>query len=319
MNFPDVIQLNNGLLLLGKTPHKLNEVLTSSLKISEISFENFRSNMISRRNYCNERGLSYQHFIFPEKTSYYPSYYPYGNFTSIADLCSEYFTDDVVAIQDRLPKEDLNVFLKTDTHLSFEGEMLTSIEILKCFFDIKEKEVIETFQTFRIGPEEVLCDLGKKLTPPIKEMRYSKKTPFLVRYDNRTGVNDGLFIICMNKQMLEKNRSKRLLIFGDSFMEMNLQFLSYFYSDILYCRTRFFHREIIEQFCPDHVITENAERYLVSIKSDAEAPRFNCIFPMRGVQVSQKELSYKALNAQLNFGRKPYEDFIHEFKVKYTN
>ncbi len=308
----NVIQGQEKYLFLGETPHNYNEIIQGKLSLSEKSLNIFKNNIKGRSEYCKEKGIAYKHFIFPEKTNVLAHLYPHKIVNNILEQSQDYFTKEVIDLSATLKSIDFP-YLKTDTHLSFDGEVASSIKILSNFFMFEHEKIKNIFEGFKDKGIEVFCDLGRKLKPQLKEVRYTKKTGFLQRYHNRAGVNDGLFILCLNKEKLKNGESKRLLIFGDSFMEFNLQFLSYFYSEILFCRTRYFHKEMVEMFKPDDLITENIERYLASINSDDEAPIFNLMYGIRGIESPINAVVYEAYNANLLFGRKPYKEFLNKF------
>jgi len=88
-----------------------------------------------------------------------------------------------------------------------------------------------------------------------------------------------------------------------------------FYSEILFCRTRYFHDEIATMFQPDHVITESAERYFSGVRLDESAPRFNLLYGLRGSDYSRDEGFYRAYNAVLNHGKSTYASFLHGVKT----
>ena len=83
--------------------------------------------------------------------------------------------------------------------------------------------------------------------------------------------NDGILDILISRDAVF---SKRLLVFGDSFLRQMLTMLSRFFAEIVFCRTRFFHTEMMELLRPDVVLTGNVERYLSSVPSDRERPFF---------------------------------------------
>ena len=161
------------------------------------------------------------------------SYFPISETISFSDQYRPYFTNDVIDLSEHLP-DTTEHFFKTDTHLNFEGKVKTSIEILKYFFNFDENVIDQTFDSFRGNSVEMRGDLGAKITPVINENRYEIITKYLKRFHNQVGANDGLTIVCFNRDRIKQNESLRLLIFGDSFCERTLQFLSYFYSEILF-------------------------------------------------------------------------------------
>lgn len=308
----DVIIGKDEQLFLAKSVHNILDHITGKISIPESSKVNFFKNITSRQKYCQERGISYKHVIYPDKSSVMKSFFPVKNTTSFSDRYRPFFTESVLDLCEYLPDSDKHYF-KTDTHLNFEGKVETSLKIMGFFFSFDEDEIRNIFQSFKGDPSLMNGDLGSKLTPKIQEERFSIKTRFLKRFHNQVGANDGLVVICLNKEKLNDKSSKRLLIFGDSFCERTLQFISHFYSEILFCRTRYFHQEIVDMYQPDHVITESAERYFSNVRLDELAPRFNLVYGLKGSGYSDNKEFYNAFNAVLNFGRPQYHLFIHNF------
>jgi hypothetical protein len=309
----EVIEGKDGVLFLAKSLHNIVDHITGKIAIDQNFFINFYKNIINRSTYCKSRNIIYKHIIYPDKSTVMKSYFPIADTISFSERYRPYFTDDVVDLGDCL-QDTTKYFFKTDTHLNFDGKVKTSIEILKNFFDFNEQEIKQVFDGFRGTTTEMIGDLGSKINPIQKEIRYEIITRFLKRFHNQTGANDGLVIICFNRDKIKKNKCKRLLIFGDSFCERTLQFISYFYSEILFCRSRYFHDEVVSMFKPDHLITESAERYFSNVRLDDVAPRFDLIYGLKSAKYVQNTEFYRAYNAVLNYGRTQYNQFIDSFK-----
>lgn len=232
----------------------------------------------------------------------------------------ELLTSDVVDLHDCLLELGSESFFKTDTHLTFEGKVVTTKEILSHFFDknfLTEQDVDFRLSSLKGSERLMLGDLGSKLEPRVQEKRYDINATNLKRFSNQVGANDGLAVVVFNKEKIKtlpKKESPRLLIFGDSFAERTLPLLGQVYQEILFCRSRYFHEEIIDIFKPDHVITESAERYFSSVRSDLMCPRFNLVYGLKGNRHSEDKEFYKAFNAVLNFGRPSYIQYMNRFK-----
>ena len=310
----EVLEGRNGNLFLIKSVHNILKHITGKIIVDENFKKNFQQNILARAEYCLDRNIQYKHFIYPDKISVLIDDFPIDDTISFSEMYKPFFTGDVVDLKDCLVGEDATkYFFKTDTHLSFDGKVKTSMEILSYFFNFDSVEIEKKFNSFRGGEKEMLGDLGGKLDPKIYEKRYDIITKFLKRFNNQVGANDGLVIVCLNKDMLRNKEHKKLLIFGDSFCERTLPLLSYFYSEVLFCRSRYFHKEIVEMFEPDHLITESAERYFSSVRLDEEAPRFNLVYGLKGAKYSESTDFYRAYNAVLNPKSPQYTRFMSKF------
>ena len=308
----EVIVGNDDQLFLAKSVHNILDHITGKIKIPESSLVNFYKNITNREAFCRERGIKYKHVIYPDKSTVMRSYFPISDITPFSVHYQPYYTNSVLDLQRCLHDSDKHYF-KTDTHLNFEGKKVTSIEIMKSFFDFDISDIESVYESFRGGKKLITGDLGSKMQPKIQEHRHEIVTRFLKRFHNQVGANDGFAVVCMNKDKLQESSSKRLLIFGDSFCERSLQFFAYFYSEVLFCRSRYFHDEIVNMFQPDHIITESAERYFSNVRIDELAPRFNLVYGLKGAGYSDNKEFYMALNAVLNFGRIQHSLFIHKF------
>jgi hypothetical protein len=308
----EVISGKDDVLFLTGSVHKIMDHMTGKASIPEYSLVNFHKNLESRRKYCEDRGINYRHVIYPDKISVMKSFFPVKGLVTYSDRYRPYFTDSVLDLQNHIPDEN-SFFFETDTHLNFKGKVETSLVILKEFFDLDVMAVRDVFNSFKGAEQEMVGDLGGKLDPVRREVRTEIKTSFLKRYHNQVGGNDGFAVICLNKDKLKEKGVKRLLIFGDSFCERTLQFLSYMYSEILFCRSRYFHEEIVDMFKPDDVITESAERYFSGVRLDELSPRFNLIYGLKESGHSTDSQFYMAMNAVLNYGRPQHKVFVYKF------
>ncbi len=314
----EILKGKDDILFLTKSIHRILEHITGKINIPESSKVNFFENINSRASYCQRKEILYKHIIYPDKISVLSDYFPIKKITSFCELYEPFFTEDVFDLKECLKDgSPTKYFFKTDTHLSFEGKVKTSIEILKFFFEFNSKEIKNIFLSFKGAESTMLGDLGSKLTPPVNEKRFEIRASFLKRFNNQVGANDGLVIVCLNKEKLKKETYKRLLIFGDSFCERTLPFLAYFYSEVLFCRSRYFHKEIVDMYRPDHVITESAERYFSSVRSDIMAPRFNLVYGLKGAKYSENKEFYRVFNAILNRNTLQYKIYIKNFLKDY--
>jgi len=308
----EVIEGRDEVLFLAGSVHKILEHLTGRVTIQKSSFEAFRENIISRSKYCAERGIKYKHVIYPDKATVMRSYFPIDNIIGFTDQYRDFFTPDVIDLGLSLP-DSTEHFFKTDTHLNFDGKVKTTIDVMQQFFELDAVNARVALESFRGRSTVMNGDLGSKLPVPRTEERFDIRTDFLKRYHNQAGANDGFTVVCFNKEKMQKEEGKRLLIFGDSFCERSLQFYAYFYSEILFCRTRYFHDEIVAMYKPDHLITESAERYFSHVRLDNVAPRFDLIYGLRGFKYVENVDFYRAFNAVLNFGRPQYREYTKSF------
>ncbi|WP_386260645.1 methyltransferase domain-containing protein [Sulfitobacter aestuariivivens] len=122
--------------------------------------------------------------------------------------------------------------------------------------------------------EDFSGDLGRKFTPPVTEPRERLRGAVMrkrIGSNGMKGGNNGILILLESPDALT---DKTLLIFGDSFFRQLLHHLCFFYRRVIFCRTRFFHYEMVDAFQPDHIFCGVAERYLSDVLPDDERPHF---------------------------------------------
>lgn len=297
----------DGQLFLAGGPHEVQAYLEGTKSPSEESVERFHENIAQRAAYCGSRAIPYLHCIFPDKASALRDETPFDVTTSYVDHYREDLHPRVLEFDLR---DRTECYLKKDTHLSFEGRLETSKHLITRMLSLGVEDVLDRLETRRGPLEPRSGDLGRKLTPPEEEQDHhaiSRPAYFL---NNRAGANDGVVYIGINPELIRQGEMRRLLIFGDSFMEFNLPFLATCFSEILFCRTRFFHSEMVEMYCPDYLVTENAERYLATVTPDSQAPRFMNAYGLRDIQPPKSQTFFKAYDALLNFGNPAYNSFV---------
>lgn len=307
----DVIHGKSDTMFLATSVHRILDHLTGKVEIAQESIDNFATNMQERSAYCADRGIPYRHVIYPDKITVMRSYFPIQDIRTFSDRYRHAYTDAVIDLADHLPASDEH-FLRTDTHLNFLGKVETCLIVLKALnpaLDVDEAR--ELLMACRGDKYDMLGDLGSKVTPQQTETHYRIVNRSVVTFNNQVGANDGLTVMVFNKRMLASKASKRLLIFGDSFMERSLRLLGNFYSEILFCRTRYMHEEIAHMFQPDHMISSSAERYFSGVRLDRDASRFNLLYGLREHRYSDNLDFYKAYDAVLNPGSQLYKRFIH--------
>lgn len=305
----DVLFGRENTMFLVTSVHNIYDHITNKIEIPKESIVNFGKNIKSRAKWCEDRGIAYKHVIYPDKTTVMKSYLPIDHTRSFSDRYKEHFDHNVVNLENYLP-DSKEHFLRTDTHLNFNGKVETTLAIMKQYHKFDESEAREQLLKCRGEEYEMLGDLGSKITPQQKETHYRVINKNTKTFNNQVGANDGLTAITFNLEKIRNKQIKRLLIFGDSFAERSLKLFANFYSEILFCRTRYFHEEIAFMYRPDDIMTESAERYFSYVRLDKTAARFNLLYGLRGSKYSEDIKFYEAYNAVLNYGSETYSIFI---------
>jgi hypothetical protein len=276
MNIEEIeIGTNETLFLIGGG-HNVLKYFSEKSDIPETSIKNFYSNLKRRQNFCDKNEIIYKNFIFPDKLyvykdllshdikSLYLNAYEKSEY-NVTDVKNTYLDSVIVNVE--------NAFYKTDTHLALTGNQAVTIAIVEDLFpEFIEKFKIEIKENTK-RKENFSGDLGIKFNPPKVEniMVYKKPSSVVMADNGLANGNDGIMVLVKNDNAISE---KTLMIFGDSFFRAILPQLSFFYKKIIFCRSRYFHSEIIKGFQPDHIFTGIAERYFSRCFHDSQRPHF---------------------------------------------
>lgn len=164
-----------------------------------------------------------------------------------------------------------STFLKYNSHITNYSSLVISSLILKslnltydieCDFKLCKQEIIggdlATMYGVNISHEEEI-------------LIYTKKTDLFEahNYDAIPGNTNHIHIVRSNSAI----NDKKVLIFGDSFfVDFTLKdVLKYYFKEIIYIRSQYLHKDIVELYMPNIVLTGNTERYLANVDSDINA------------------------------------------------
>jgi hypothetical protein len=244
------------------------------------STENFRTNVENRSRFCEKKGLPFRTVVFPEKCVALRSLLSLETpLTSLYERCylQEIEASSVLStvlypldkIQGNTP-----AFFRTDTHYAAPGNLAVTRSIVSDLLPVHAETGIAMISA-RLGvKQDISGDLGRKFTPPRTEDATVMKGPPVPITLSSNGVKGGNDGICVLADSPESLSDKTLVIFGDSFFRAILPMLAVFYRRIIFCRTRFFHYEMIGAFAPDHVLCGVAERYMSNCTLDETRPHF---------------------------------------------
>ncbi|WP_020412110.1 hypothetical protein [Microbulbifer variabilis] len=264
---------NNDELFLAKGNHNPLEYILGDKVVDLESIESFWANIAARASYCAKAGCAFKHVVFPDKHVVQYKDFPLGKVDGLFSYYMEKKWDNSVIY----PVSELRglvekPYLKYDTHMNMYGKRLVSYLLLKetleeISFEDHRKILAENIKTARTqGDLSVKLGLG----PDDVEVISSPKG---ARYlsNGVKGGNNGIVDIYINEKSIT---NKRLLIFGDSFFRSMLSILAYYFNEILFLRTPYFHTEMYNLYRPDVVFTGNVERYLSKVTCDNEARPF---------------------------------------------
>lgn len=219
--------------------------------------------------------------IAPNKESVYSCYYPYkkGRITSIDQvlcLCNSNKANVFYPLS--VLRNTALSYSKIETHWSYLGAFETFKEILKIFNLDFENHVFP----FSFEEKELTGDLGSKFSP-VKKGGYLYLSKF-----GEKNISPLNFVDCVN-QCVDSNAinlvfsncfigqgsirifenslpllDKKIVLFGDSFLEQLVPYFMYTFSRVVYVRSNAtMIRSIIEHEKPDYIFSEIVERMII--------------------------------------------------------
>ena len=275
----DVIVTDNGFLFLYQGKQRQIDYFMGLLKPNKRSIDSFKQNITNRRAYCVNKDIDYLHIVYPAKPIVKSNFLPKIISSEVSSIFLNYYYSknvdfvlyplDELKAFNNLESMGKEVFRAKDTHMTDFGYSCIAKVILKklgmdfhllnSFFEVEEKFCSSDLQI-------MMGDRTKTI-----ELVYSSCNNVFnhIYYDNRELLsgNTGNIVLSVNKSSLT---DKSLLIFGDSFFKDSLKMFIPFFKNILFIRSSFFLKDIVELFDPDIVITSNAERYLSEVLTDED-------------------------------------------------
>lgn len=289
---------NDQLFLIGGN-HSVLEYISGEKNILEGAKRIFRNNIRARAKYCADNNMRYTHFVCPDKHTILYDDFPFEIKVNLSEIFNEFCEGDVVLPSAELRKvqETEGAYMRTDTHWSALGQL----EIVRQVINHLDWEVptaskkLDAIRDALIVQRDYIGDLGNKLNPKHKEDRLIFPLPkHVFKFNNGVTGNNGTIISYINP-----NASGRLMVFGDSFIMSCTDMISEFFAEIIVVRTPFFHREMVDQFKPDAVLTANVERYLPNMPLDDDAPIATLFAQILGREFRPDPHNFEVLSALL--------------------
>lgn len=280
-----VYEAHNGWLFLVGGSNNVLDIFSG--KLDSANWIGGWANLIKKRaDYAKKYDIEYCHVSAPEKLSVYSRFLG-GEIKECINLNSA----PSKLIEDRIDKSyrqfyinptsylrqqsnDYKVYHETDTHWSFLGAFSVFQLIMS-----RLGYSIDAGVSLDVTPVgECVMDLGGKLSSARKEKvffyepRSSVKRTYvneLVEYkeinrkENEPGLHVGSIVKFTNENAIH---TKKVLIFGDSFSEYRPQLLTGLFaehfSEVMFVWGLNLDYDLVEEFRPDILITESAERFM---------------------------------------------------------
>ncbi|WP_449373258.1 hypothetical protein [Arthrobacter psychrolactophilus] len=279
----DVLITRSGVAFLEAGSHRPLKFASGELRPSATSLQTFSGNIEARAEHAQSRGIPYAHVVFPDKQSVLVEEFPFKPVIRLGETYLNHVVEDA-ARRVIYPADDLRAVdgacMPLDTHLSDTGTLVVLRQMLNAV-GVNAPATLTTIERCITKPRRWPGDLGGKLDPPLfQEVLTLDPDWEFTALSSGGGFNDGLIDILFSP---DAPLDQTVLLFGDSFFRLMLKPLSGVFKRVVFLRTRFYHREMIELIEPDIVFTGNAERYLSRVDSDHDAIPFMLYRHVRGV------------------------------------
>jgi hypothetical protein len=279
------------------------------------SYKNFEENLAGRKRLAESIGASYVHVVCCDKQSVYREEYPHQEFSPLGERYRSScpgaeFMYPVELLREA--RQTVDVYPTVDTHWSRAGELVVVSALLDRLGLADEAQTMRQHyadKAFEAGLTS--GDLGSKMNP----VRFIQRLDYPERFakaamDNRFGGNLGITKLVINPAAPS---SRRLLVFGDSFLNSCLGLLSDPFRYLLFVRTPFMHPDAVMMFKPTHILTGNVERYLCHVAPDREAGCVLLAPVLRGHVLDPKNPLYRALDGVLSGNPKGVAQAMESF------
>ena len=308
----DVIIGSDGHLFLAQGGHGVLDIAMRRKAVSKASLSYFVANLARRAAIAQASGVKFLHVIYPDKQSVLADYYVTSDPLRLGQDFIERHSDktaNVLYPLETLRREPERSYMKCDTHLSDFGSIAVVTKIVEALTGDDHETTRQLLNAKLSVSRDHSGDLGSKLNPQRShgEMFVPTFWPTRWFHNDMAGGNNGLTDLRFSFRPLY---DRRLLFFGDSFGREACKLLSFFFKEIVFARTPYFHDEIFHAIQPDYVISENVERYLDSCSLDENRPWYT-LFPMlNSKEYAPSKKFTQAFSAILSYPHAPYSNFL---------
>jgi hypothetical protein len=298
-------------LFLAHGGHHVLDFASGKREVPPEIFAAFRSNIEARARYADRLGVQYVHAIFPDKqvilrekfTVQNPIYLGERHLEASPGIAAHVFYP-----VDLLRNDDGPIFMKTDTHMTNRGTILVVTALVERLSGEVQTERRNALLRRTMIERSHTGDLGLMLESPPSHMERFLAVDWKFRWfeNGIRGGNNGIVDIYFSPTAIYP---RRLLWFGDSFGREAARLLSFYFHEVVFLRTPFFHPEICDQISPDILITQSVARYLASCQLDEMRPSFFMYPHMKGLHYEPSKEFAEAFSAVLSFPRPSYHAF----------
>jgi hypothetical protein len=292
----------------GRSPVEL--VQSVEERIEEGAYEAFRRNLADRSAWAARNGAQFLHVIVPERSSIARDMFPFADPPRVGEAYLSWtpdFAEHILYPLDALAEHKARALSPVHSHLREYGSILVAALTAERLTGESQAEAVEELTECMHSEDSMAGDLGERFEPPLSsagewldcnepgasflsDCGYGEAGSIHLRFNGRPLYN------------------KRVAVFGDPSARDVVRMLQYWFQEVLFFCSDYFHEEIAGFCKPDIVLFINAEGYIAIRKPDDERPNF---FLYRLGEPDAEEPEFlETLNAVLSFPRKPYTDFI---------
>ncbi len=286
-NTPD-LKIENGVLIgrdgdlfLAGGTHEIVEFILGR-ELPARTTQLLHDNIVRRQMLSQHYNSEFLQLVAPEKYMVQSENFPVpqpGHFASA--YLAKRFDDLVYPVAELRAAKGGRAYSQTDSHWSLHGLIaIAGLVARRAGLNATSVDAVlePVAASIKADGGSFVGDLGRKLSVQQGEPRLRFDTVFNHKtYENGMGhdfkkpINDGRLIVIESP---DSATEQTLLIFGDSYIFHALNLLALFFRKIVFCRSRFFHEEIVMMVRPNLIISQMAERYMGSVASDMAAPPF---------------------------------------------
>jgi hypothetical protein len=307
---------HDGILFLSGGSHTVFDIVMGLKPIPSQCFTVFAENLAARAAWARQHDAKYLHVIFPDKQSIIPEQWPDG----VPLRMGEEFVkrtpggDQLIFYPVALLEpHKADVISKVDTHINGYGSILIAAELVRRLTGEAQDEIAARLVGTLVMGEPKGGDLGSKLDPPVmgRDLVSSARSPGKWVSNEIQGGNNGLVDLRLNAHA---PYDKRVVFFGDSFGRDVCRFLQFWFREVIFLRSGYFHPEVADLCPPDYLVTENVERYLDNCLPDAGRPNFFMYPFLNRLDYAPSQEFAAAFSALLSGNQPPYKEFyVKEF------
>lgn len=312
----DVLVGREGMLFLAGGAHRVLDHVSGALRVTPQRLETSRLNHVQRKGIADRRGFGYLHVVTPDKQSFLPGLWPFPEAPPLrlGQMLLDHLGAEATRIDypvAMLAEAGAAAASRVDTHYTDHGTILVAARTAALLTGEAQEDLRDRLLDGLTGSRSHKGDLGGKLDPAWRatEPCWEGGWPGRFLTNGVSAINTGLVEIWLNGAA---RYPRRLAVIGDSFGKNLAKFLQFWFREVLFLRSQFFHTEWTDGFRPHFVLTQNVERYIPNILPDAQRPHALLLPVMRGHPLAVSPEFAETLAALLAVGRPPYARLARE-------